>query len=72
MRLADATYTCTTGAQIWYRSSVDGLDWTDREPLTQPGNSYPVGVGMTAGRAWAIWPHDFSAKDGRAIERAIR
>ncbi len=66
-------YTCTTGAQIWYRSNVDGQDWTDPEPLTRPGDYYPVGVGITAGRAWAIWQHDFSANDeDRALEGAIR
>ncbi len=64
---------CTTGPQIWYRSSMDGRHWTDPEALTEPGNYYIVGAGMTAGRAWAIWWQSFSASDeDRALGGATR
>jgi hypothetical protein len=66
-------FTCDTGAQVWYRSSGDGQHWTDPVSLTRPGDYYVVGAGVTAGRAWAIWQHDFSANDeDRSLEGAIR
>ena len=64
---------CTVGPSIWYRSSGDGQHWTDAEPLTLPGDYFVVGVGTTAGRAWAIWQHDFTTYDeDRTLEGAIR
>ena len=45
----------------------------DAEPRTLPGDDVVVGVGTTAGRAWAIWQQDLSANDDdRTIEGAIR
>jgi hypothetical protein len=66
-------FACTVDPRIWYRSSVDGQHWTDPQPLTRPGSYSVVGVGMTAGRTWAIWQHDLRASDeDRAIEGVIR
>ena len=64
---------CTIGPSIWYRGSGDGQHWTHAEPLTLPGDYFVVGVGTTAGRAWAIWQHDFTTYDeDRTLEGAIR
>ena len=64
---------CTTRPGIWYRSSGDGLRWTDPQPLTAAGTYFALGTGGVGNRTWAIWEHDLSASDeDRTIAGAFR